>query len=142
MSTKLEKSLDIEVFDMNDYLYHKANHKYTRRIWRNGKWVYYYDDGSKTVGYPKGQNYSVKKSTTDDSSNNTAKAVNTKKTNNSKSKKSLESYIRAGKEKIDELDFIMRSSINDLIQKTKNKSKEDTASKKPIGQNYSVRSKQ
>lgn len=33
------------------------DHKYTRRVWRNGRWVYYYDDGTTTTDYPKGQNY-------------------------------------------------------------------------------------
>ena len=35
----------------------RADHKYTRREWKNGHWVYYYNDGVSTVDHEKGQNY-------------------------------------------------------------------------------------
>lgn len=35
----------------------RADHKYTRREWKSGHWVYYYDDGTTTVDHEKGQNY-------------------------------------------------------------------------------------
>ena len=50
---------------MNHELYHvsprrgyqKKNHKYVYREWKNGHWVYHYEDGTQTTDYPKGQNY-------------------------------------------------------------------------------------
>lgn len=35
----------------------RENHKYIRREWRNGRWVYFYDNELGSNEYPKGQNY-------------------------------------------------------------------------------------
>ena len=128
-------------------LYHKwlrkgeaaDDHKYTRREWRNGRWYYYYDDGTTTKDYPKGQNYKTfeqaktEKAARDakiaEMRNNASKTSASSKTITSM----LEDQIKAGTDAISKLEYFMMSRFADL---TRDKKEEP---RKPIGQNYTVR---
>jgi len=131
-------------------LYHKwlrkgeaaEDHKYTRREWRNGRWYYYYDDGSVTEDYPKGQNYKTK-SNNNNSTQQTTKTTVNKKDRSIPSESSsrspidhAEQLIKNGVKAIDKLEYFMGSRIADLSDSF---TRDATTNQYQKGQNYTVR---
>ena len=119
---------------MTNELYHRwlrkgetaDDHKYTRREWRNGHWVYYYDDGTTTKDYPKGQNYKTSdqvkqeraaaeaKKASDEAEKAAKKAV--QQEINEKIDGFLDRLIEKGKSSAEKFERLMSSRVSDLPQ--------------------------
>lgn len=118
---------------MNDELYHKwngkgtqrANHKYTRREWKNGHWVYYYDDGTSEVMKP-GQNYLTieqAKKERDEERKSISERQNKAKIEQEKIvevSKKIDSWVRKGKEAVEKLEWIWDLTLEDIFEYFKN----------------------
>lgn len=98
------------------------NHKYIRREWKNGRWRYYYDDGTVTDGRPKGQNYTVKNSSTNSSASsqkttNKSKSTTRDTINNAakSADKVLNSLIGKGQNALNKIDFVFSKRVKDLF---------------------------
>lgn len=118
------------VFVSEDELYHTwfkkgeaaKDHKYIRREWRNGRWRYWYDDGTFTDGRPKGQNYTVKNSSTNSSASSqktTNKSQSTTRDTIENAAKSadkvLNSLIGKGQDALNKMDFVFSKRVIDLF---------------------------
>ena len=51
---------DGELYHRRTWTRPSSSHKYTHKEWKNGRWVYYYDDGTASTKLPIGQNYKSK----------------------------------------------------------------------------------
>lgn len=99
------------------------NHKYIRREWRNGRWYYYYSDGTKTVDYPKGQNYKTK--STKESSNKSSKddierqSARTRKYQEIAESvdNTIDQLVTRGEDAVDRLRMFLNTPAADLFDK-------------------------
>lgn len=113
---------------MKNELYHKwlrkgeqsDDHKYTRREWRNGRWVYYYEDGTSTTDYPKGQNYKTADQVKQERAAKEAQKVEKAAREIARKEKSdkvdgfIDRLIEKGKSHMSKLDMILSSRVADL----------------------------
>lgn len=120
--------------NMTNELYHrrigrgfqKADHKYTRREWKNGKWIYYYDDGTSKVMKP-GQNYLTVEQAKAEKDAETKAIVERQAKEKAKQDriteidKKIDSWFKKGKEAAEKLDTFWDSTPSELFYYLKNK---------------------
>lgn len=94
-------------------------------MWKNGHWIYYYDDGTATKDYPKGQNYKTidqvkaEKDLARQQLLDKQKESKTKQERINEYSKSIDSFIQRGKDKIEEINFYMKIPVAQLIKRNK-----------------------
>lgn len=100
----------------------RKDHKYTRREWKNNHWTYYYDDGTTTTGYPKGQNYKTIDQVKAGQQAKIEQQKNAQKQAQAKQEKiqqyasSADSLIKKGKDVIDKINFYMAIPVKDIFK--------------------------
>lgn len=102
----------------------RANHKYIRREYKNGKWVYYYEDGKSVKELPKGQNYKTKQQVEEEQqateaakveSDNKAKAAAKKKADvEARVNSKIDRTISRGKKAMENVNVLLSTRIIDL----------------------------
>lgn len=120
---------------MDNELYHvtprrgytKPDHKYLRREWRNGRWVYFYEDESKAKEYPKGQNYKTAEQREQERKDAAAAAANEKARSEKKTsdrddriKKfadAVDSVIDKGKKALDRISNFLSTPVVDTFRR-------------------------
>ena len=108
---------------MDNELYHGPNggstrktHKYIKREWKNGRWVYYYDEDA----YPIGQNYKTAEQIDEIRALNDESIRQMKDRNKRKQERidktfeTLDKYVTKGQEFLKKLDKLMHTRVIDL----------------------------
>lgn len=98
----------------------KDNHKYIYREWKNGRWVYYYEDDVRTDKTAIGSNYKTPNDVERErKAKESAKANKLAKEKEKKDKETrvfntIENAVNRGKKAFEKIDILMTTNIVDL----------------------------
>lgn len=98
----------------------KADHKYIYREWKNGHWVYYYEDMTPVKELPKGQNYKTKQQVeTEQKATEAAKAEKIAKNKEKEDRETrvmskIDRAVNRGKKAMEKVSVLLSTRIVDI----------------------------
>ena len=109
----------------------KADHKYIYREWKNGRWVYYYEDGTRLKELPKGMNYKTNKQVKTEQKATEAAKVELKVKEEEKTARKEHTVAKMtelsnkGKDFLKSLDFVLNTRVADLPKAIRSLTKDE-----------------